>query len=431
MEIMDVRDRDYIDQNFYDLIKNNAKPEDPTLTGRFKKYELEKRAIKIYDEIKKDFKPDDRYTIEQVISEASKERAKKISKRSYDNIIALAEKILIKYIQDHPENANHLTLSIHTAGEAVDAKEADDEWLLVGTDSTLSTSILIDPEPSLLDKIGDKGKFQLKQIMSEDRLNEIFNLKGKDAEQFLLFFNGFISISDDTSWVYDFDGTWHTQEDLTKKGPYPNSNLQKIVEKEKGLYIFALQFSNVHTTFHGVEPSIWMPNLLPSDSSDLIEYVSAEYWFQATKLLFLASLQKHEKTKKAAIEYASEILKDDLYKDEKNVYSLGRLGPETMISEFQQKSLYYVEFDAKKWDTKAKDVMKAAIFAKFNQNHLLRAMLVTTQLDKRILLQLKTDSKWGPGSDGKGENLLGVILMEVREALIKGEEIKIPDWLTH
>ena len=67
------------------------------------------------------------------------------------------------------------------------------------------------------------------------------------------------------------------------------------------------------------------------------------------------------------------------------------------------------------WDTAQIDVMRKAVYAKFTQNDTLRALLCST--GTYPLVQIKIDHVWGSMSDGSGRNMLGVLLMELRDQL--------------
>jgi ribA/ribD-fused uncharacterized protein len=76
------------------------------------------------------------------------------------------------------------------------------------------------------------------------------------------------------------------------------------------------------------------------------------------------------------------------------------------------------------WENVKDDVMRAAVRAKFTQNIVIRQTLISTK--NAILVEhTKNDSYWGDGGDGSGKNMLGKILMEVREEL-KDENKKYP-----
>jgi ribA/ribD-fused uncharacterized protein len=64
-------------------------------------------------------------------------------------------------------------------------------------------------------------------------------------------------------------------------------------------------------------------------------------------------------------------------------------------------------------------VMYECVLAKFVQHHDLRKQLIETG-DEELVEDSPVDSYWGCGPDGQGKNMLGKILMRVREEL-KGE----------
>ncbi len=68
------------------------------------------------------------------------------------------------------------------------------------------------------------------------------------------------------------------------------------------------------------------------------------------------------------------------------------------------------------WETVKLDVMLAALRAKFTQHDDLRALLLGTG-DAPLVEHRARDSYWGDGPDGSGANMLGKLLMRVREEL--------------
>lgn len=68
------------------------------------------------------------------------------------------------------------------------------------------------------------------------------------------------------------------------------------------------------------------------------------------------------------------------------------------------------------WESIKDQAMKAAVFAKFNQNLVIKKLLLATG-NAKLVEHTKNDKYWGDGGDGKGKNMLGKILMEVRAAL--------------
>ncbi len=70
------------------------------------------------------------------------------------------------------------------------------------------------------------------------------------------------------------------------------------------------------------------------------------------------------------------------------------------------------------WESVKVDVMRRVVRAKFLQHRHLGDVLVSTG-DAEIVEHTARDSYWGDGGDGKGKNMLGRILMEVRAELRK------------
>jgi ribA/ribD-fused uncharacterized protein len=70
----------------------------------------------------------------------------------------------------------------------------------------------------------------------------------------------------------------------------------------------------------------------------------------------------------------------------------------------------------KDWETVKDDIMREALRAKFTQNDDLKKILLETG-DALIVEHTKNDSYWGDGGDGSGKNMLGLLLMELREEL--------------
>jgi ribA/ribD-fused uncharacterized protein len=71
------------------------------------------------------------------------------------------------------------------------------------------------------------------------------------------------------------------------------------------------------------------------------------------------------------------------------------------------------------WEAVKDHVMRRAVLAKFTQHPELRDLLLSTG-EARLVEHTSRDRYWGDGGDGSGKNMLGRILMEVREQL--GEE---------
>ena len=68
------------------------------------------------------------------------------------------------------------------------------------------------------------------------------------------------------------------------------------------------------------------------------------------------------------------------------------------------------------WESVKDQVMREVVLAKFTQHPELRALLLSTG-DATLVEHTENDSYWGDGGDGSGRNMLGRILMSVREEL--------------
>jgi ribA/ribD-fused uncharacterized protein len=72
------------------------------------------------------------------------------------------------------------------------------------------------------------------------------------------------------------------------------------------------------------------------------------------------------------------------------------------------------------WESVKDDIMREAVRAKFEQHPKLLGLLLSTG-DAEIIEHTKNDAYWGDGGDGSGKNMLGRILVEVRQRLGGGE----------
>jgi ribA/ribD-fused uncharacterized protein len=68
------------------------------------------------------------------------------------------------------------------------------------------------------------------------------------------------------------------------------------------------------------------------------------------------------------------------------------------------------------WESVKDDVMRQAVRAKFTQHAELRRLLLSTG-DAVLVEHTERDAYWGDGGDGSGRNMLGRILMELRDQL--------------
>lgn len=70
----------------------------------------------------------------------------------------------------------------------------------------------------------------------------------------------------------------------------------------------------------------------------------------------------------------------------------------------------------KDWEETKDEVMFRAVMAKFQTDAVLKELLLSTE-DEEIIEKTTNDYYWGCGTDGTGKNMLGLILMRVREEL--------------
>ncbi|MBD2195375.1 MULTISPECIES: NADAR family protein [Calothrix] len=70
----------------------------------------------------------------------------------------------------------------------------------------------------------------------------------------------------------------------------------------------------------------------------------------------------------------------------------------------------------KDWEQVKDDVMRKAVLQKFTTHTDIREILLSTG-NEEIIENSPIDFYWGCGADGSGKNMLGIILMEVREKL--------------
>lgn len=68
------------------------------------------------------------------------------------------------------------------------------------------------------------------------------------------------------------------------------------------------------------------------------------------------------------------------------------------------------------WSEVKEEAMRRAVRAKFDQNRRLREQLLATG-DEELVHESNSDLYWGRNPDGAGDNRLGAIIMDVRQAL--------------
>ncbi len=70
------------------------------------------------------------------------------------------------------------------------------------------------------------------------------------------------------------------------------------------------------------------------------------------------------------------------------------------------------------WESVKVQLMREALKAKFRTHQELHALLLSTG-DAKLVEHTENDSYWGDGGDGSGRNMLGRLLMELRDELSK------------
>lgn len=75
----------------------------------------------------------------------------------------------------------------------------------------------------------------------------------------------------------------------------------------------------------------------------------------------------------------------------------------------------------KDWVAVRDAIMREAVLAKFTQHDDLRQVLLDTG-DAKLVEHAPQDDYWGDGGDGSGKNMLGLILMSVRDELAASVE---------
>ncbi|MEK7950270.1 NADAR family protein [Luteolibacter soli] len=70
----------------------------------------------------------------------------------------------------------------------------------------------------------------------------------------------------------------------------------------------------------------------------------------------------------------------------------------------------------KDWEAVKVGIMRQALEAKFTQHAELKELLLSTGTAK-LIEHTANDSYWGDGGDGTGKNVLGLLLMKLREKL--------------
>jgi N-glycosidase YbiA len=92
---------------------------------------------------------------------------------------------------------------------------------------------------------------------------------------------------------------------------------------------------------------------------------------------------------------------------------IGQAPSPEMAAAIGRNPIYTVRQD---WDALKTAIMYEAVFTKFKSHLDLKALLLGTG-EELIIENSPTDSYWGCGSDGLGQNQLGQVLMRIRQEL--------------
>lgn len=104
------------------------------------------------------------------------------------------------------------------------------------------------------------------------------------------------------------------------------------------------------------------------------------------------------------------------------IRDLIRIEPKPIETKHIANKQYGYLVDKKHWEEIKDEVMYKALLAKYTQHEDLKQILLSTG-DSEIIEHTANDTYWADGGDGSGKNVLGKLLMKVRE------EIKCPQKL--
>lgn len=77
------------------------------------------------------------------------------------------------------------------------------------------------------------------------------------------------------------------------------------------------------------------------------------------------------------------------------------------------------------WEQVKDNIMRQALQAKFDQHQVLKDILLSTG-SCELIEHTTNDSYWGDGGDGTGRNMLGILLMELRQTYSEEREFYLP-----
>ncbi|MHA2363111.1 MAG: NADAR family protein [Candidatus Hodarchaeales archaeon] len=172
------------------------------------------------------------------------------------------------------------------------------------------------------------------------------------------------------------NGNFIPQSDISYKY-FGKQGLETIknIESNVGYIVWGTAFNNVHVRIPFKEETIIVDN---------IQYHSVEHYYQAMKSY---GTSDHGTVLK---EMSSEL-------SPRKAWSIGQ------------------KFKIRKnWDDIRKSIMERGVKEKFSHPRLINLLL---QTGDTLLMPVKFDKYWGSGLNGKGKNILGKILMDLRKEL--------------
>jgi predicted NAD-dependent protein-ADP-ribosyltransferase YbiA (DUF1768 family) len=162
------------------------------------------------------------------------------------------------------------------------------------------------------------------------------------------------------------------------------------------------------------DPYYELSNFAPSKFTvDGQEYINVEVYYQCQKFI-------HHHEYMAIIANADSPMKSKLLATQNKNY---RFASNWVVNKQTDKRLIvdiideYLDKGVKirsDWDTARTTVMETALRAKFTQNPHLKQLLLSTG-DATLIEDSPTDYFWGIGACGNGKNMLGQLLMKLRQ----------------
>eukprot|EP01006_Ploeotia_vitrea_P017281 TRINITY_DN48374_c0_g1_i1.p1 TRINITY_DN48374_c0_g1~~TRINITY_DN48374_c0_g1_i1.p1 ORF type:complete len:279 (-),score=0.04 TRINITY_DN48374_c0_g1_i1:78-914(-) len=204
--------------------------------------------------------------------------------------------------------------------------------------------------------------------------------------------------ADQKRWLNDNHHAWFPPSEVAQLPAWVSQyEISRLLFGDKGLqhiqvvsaaignFVWAPELSNVHSTWAYNEPGFEI---------DGVHWYSVEHYFQCMK-------------SKGMSDHAEALQAFQNTTDPFHAYQLGRK--------------YGLSAD---WEQRKESVMYEGLLAKFRASADLRKILLSTK--DHPLVQIKPDDEcWGAGAYGKGKNLLGRLLGQVR-SIVRQETEGLP-----